>query len=282
VGRCRHRPDGGGDAARPSRTVVSVAALLAVAVLGACGSGSADEAGAPSPPPAGAGWDYQIGGAYPPPSGASVVVRDRSEQPAGVDYDVCYVNGFQAQAEATDEWLDERSELVLHHDGEPVVDEDWDELLLDISTDDTREALAEIVGGWIEGCADDGFDAVEVDNLDSHLRSEGELDVDDALAFARLLVERAHRAGLAVGQKNAAELVARAEAIGFDFAVAEECGRFDECDAYVEGYGTHVLVVEYRTEDLEVTCERWPDLSIVQRDRDVVTPDDEGYVRATC
>ena len=37
----------------------------------------------------------------------------------------------------------------------------------------------------------------------------------------------------------------RGRGLGYDFAVAEECGRWRECGAYVEDYGRHVLVVEY-------------------------------------
>jgi hypothetical protein len=44
-----------------------------------------------------------------------------------------------------------------------------------------------------------------------------------AVAYARRLVRRGHRAGLAVAQKNTVELDGRKA--GFDFAVAEECGR---------------------------------------------------------
>ena len=39
----------------------------------------------------------------------------------------------------------------------------------------------------------------------------------------------AHRAGLAAGQKNLAGF--DGTTVGYDFAVAEECGRYDECGA---------------------------------------------------
>jgi len=41
-------------------------------------------------PPVNAGFDYQIGGAYPLPAGVTVVSRDWRDAPAG-DYAVCYV-----------------------------------------------------------------------------------------------------------------------------------------------------------------------------------------------
>lgn len=49
----------------------------------------------------------------------------------------------------------------------PLLDEDWGEYLFDVSTPEKRAELLSIVGPWIEGCAADGFDAIEVDNLDS-------------------------------------------------------------------------------------------------------------------
>ena len=55
----------------------------------------------------------------------------------------------------------------------------------------------------------------------------------EAVAYAELLADHAHAAGLAVGQKNTPELGAAIslDVIGFDFAVAEECGVYDECAA---------------------------------------------------
>ncbi|UMG93769.1 endo alpha-1,4 polygalactosaminidase [Nocardioides sp. TF02-7] len=121
------------------------------------------------------------------------------------------------------------------------------------------------------GCARDGFDAVELDNLDSFARSRGLVKQRHAKAFARLLVRRAHRAGLAVAQKNWAEL--DGSRLGFDFAIAEECGRYDECGRYVASYGGRVLVVEYRRADFRRACRTHGDrVAVVLRDR-ALTPD---------
>ena len=46
------------------------------------------------------------------------------------------------------------------------------------------EGLARIVGRWTRGCADDGFDAVEYDNLDSFTRSHGLLRRRQAMRYA--------------------------------------------------------------------------------------------------
>ena len=85
-----------------------------------------------------------------------------------------------------------------------------------------------------------GFDAVEFDNLDSFTRSRRLLTRAQAVVYARLLVNVAHAAGLSAGQKNLADFNGRK--VGYDFAVAEECGRYRECASYVANYGRRVLV----------------------------------------
>nr|WSZ98993.1 endo alpha-1,4 polygalactosaminidase [Streptomyces sp. NBC_00857] len=252
------------------------------------GSGASSGSGSPSdvrPPKANAPFDYQLGGAYNPPDGVTTVVRDRTADPAPDAYNVCYINAFQTQPDdAVKWWQDNHPDLLLHDaDGKLVVDEDWDEPLLDISTADRRDRLAGVVGGWIDGCADKGFDAVEADNLDSYLRSDGLLDQKQAISFAGLLTARAHEAGLAIGQKNAAEMTGPGKDTGFDFAVAEECARYEECADYADSYDDKVLVVEYREADFAVACRDWGDrLSVVLRDRDVVPAGEPGHVGKRC
>jgi hypothetical protein len=280
---------------------VAVAALSLLAGCGAqpgdpqsqpptAGSGSAHQ---PTPdrdvrlPPPGV-VDYQLGGAYTPPAGAVGVSRDSTDSPEPGLYSICYVNGFQTQPADRDDWLADHADLVLRHDGEPVIDENWpDELIVDTSTPEKRGRIAEIMGAVLDRCASSGFDAVEIDNLDSYTRSDGLLTDDDAIALAALYAQRAHAAGLAIAQKNSAELGERGrDEAGFDFAVAEECYRFDECAAYADIYGDHVLDIEY-SDDLRGgfsdACAD-PDAapSTILRDRDLVTPDSEEYVFASC
>jgi Glycoside-hydrolase family GH114 len=194
-------------------------------------------------------------------------VRDREAEPVEGAYNVCYVNGFQTQPGERRFWR-RHWRLVLKQDGKPVVDEAWGEWLLDVRTRAKRRDLARIVDRWTRGCAEDGFDAVELDNLDSFARSHGLVSRQQALAFARLLVSGAHRAGLAAGQKNLAGY--DGTRIGFDFAVAEECGRYRECDAYTRVYGERVLSIEYRRTDFRWTCRHVGEqLPVVLRDRDV-------------
>lgn len=269
-----------------------LAALLAAAaglvVLNAC---SAPEAagGAETAhialPPAGAVFDYQLGGAYAPREDVRTVARDREDPPAAGLYSICYVNAFQTQPGERDLWPDE---LLLRVDGAPVVDPAWpDEILLDLSSPEQRDGIARIVAPWIERCARDGYAAVEFDNLDTYDRSSGALRFADTLSLARRLVSVAHENGLAAGQKNSAE-ASRAlhERAGFDFAIAESCAAFDECRSYAEAYADRVLDIEYANEIPRPFSELCADggrpASMILRDHDLEPPDSGAYVFEAC
>ncbi|KQS73302.1 endo alpha-1,4 polygalactosaminidase [Modestobacter sp. Leaf380] len=229
--------------------------------------------------PMGARVDYQLGGQYEPADGVTGVVRDRTDSPAPGLWSACYVNAFQTQP-GTD---DVPEDLLLHDaTGARVEDPDWPgEFLLDISTPAQRERVLTEVGGWFDGCAADGFDAVEPDNLDSWTRSQGLLTVDHAVAMAGLLVRRAHAAGLTIAQKNAADLAGRD--LGFDYAVTEQCQVYGECQVYTDAYGDLVLEVEYSDAAFDAACAaRGTEVAVQRRDRDVSVPGTEGYVSRFC
>lgn len=270
-------------------TAFVVAAILAFVAAPVAASAYA-------PPPADAGFDYQIGGDYPLPGGVTVVSRDwfSGHAAPAPDYTICYVNAFQTQAnERGTDRPDERSNwprrLVLSKLGD---DPHWGgEYLIDISTNKKRARAAAWVEQMIDGCAAGGFDGVEFDNLDSWTRFNGTplnqkvpFGRADALAYARLLAGYSHAADLAVGQKNTAG-ISRSEAdrVGFDFAIAEECGRYRECGRYTKVYGDHVIAVEYRRRDFKRTCEQVGErISVVLRDRLVSRPGQDRYVYDSC
>ena len=257
---------------------------------------SGDEAKRPALPPTSGVFDYQLGGT----AGAvtldgvstpiDVVERDATARPQPGAYNVCYVNGFQTQPDQRALWR-AHDDLLLHaDDGRLVVDPDWpDEHVLDPSTAANRRRILAILGPVVRGCADDGFDAVELDNLDTWTRFDA-IDEAGAHALARAYVDLAHDAGLAVAQKNAAEItrVAREE-LGFDLAVTEECAAWDECAAYTDVYGDHVLQVEYpdALDDAGLTfddvCSRDDRAPLtILRDRDLVAAGEDGYVYDAC
>ncbi|HET6829990.1 MAG TPA: endo alpha-1,4 polygalactosaminidase [Solirubrobacterales bacterium] len=269
---------------------------VAAIVLAAVAIGSPGGATAYGPPPADAGFDYQIGGDYPLPAGVSVVSRDwLSGRPAADPaYSICYVNAFQTQAdERGADRPDERSNwprrLVLNRLGD---DPNWGgEYLIDIRSERKRKRAALWVEQMIARCATAGYEAVEFDNLDSWTRFNGTplgpkvpFGKRDALAYARLLAARAHRHDLAVGQKNTAQVNRRqARRAGFDFAIAEECERWRECGRYMDVHGDEVIVIEYRRRDFRRACARVGDrLSVVLRDRLVGTPGRARYVYDSC
>ncbi|GAA1464408.1 endo alpha-1,4 polygalactosaminidase [Nocardiopsis exhalans] len=273
-----------------ARTGSLVGGVLVLAVLVA---GCAVDTGVSDGVLPGGGFDYQLGGAYPPAEGVTVVVRDSTAEPARGRYSVCYVNGFQTQPGDLDRWLEEAPDLLLRDGaGAPVTDPGWpDEILLDTSTGENRQRIAAVLAESVDRCADAGFDAVEFDNLDSHLRSGGALTMDDNLALAGLAVALAHDHGLDAAQKNAAEEAARGRGeAGFDFAVAESCAAWSECAAYTDAYGSeNVLAVEY-PEDLdgagltfdEVCADPAVVPRTILRDLALVDADHPGYLYERC
>lgn len=237
--------------------------------------------------------DYQLGGAYPPASDVRVVTRDRTESPVPGLYNICYINGFQTQDDEESFWKDspDRDALLLRRkNGKYFEDPDWPgEFFLDTSTDAKRAAIADIVNGWTQGCASAGFDAVEFDNLDTYTRSNKLLTKDGNLALAALYVSFAHSVGLAAAQKNTAELEGEGKAVaGFDFAVAEECQAYNECDSYTDAYGAEMIEIEYTDNDnaqkvFRNACDQRGDsISILLRDRDLVPSGQKGYSYTEC
>ncbi|MFJ9392065.1 endo alpha-1,4 polygalactosaminidase [Nocardioides sp. NPDC101246] len=266
---------------------------MSLILLAACGSPASPTADdtAPDLPPTDGVFDYQLGGTADHLSDGTridVVARDATAAPLDGAYNVCYVNGFQTQPDA--DWSEHSSALLRDASGEPVRDPDWpDELILDPSTASAREAILEVVAPVISDCADAGFDAVEIDNLDTWTRFDA-ISQEGALALAESYVSAAHDEGLAIAQKNAAEAARPAhDDLGFDFAVVEECGAYSECAAYTDVYGDHVLQIEYPDSLAEAdltfadVCSS-PDHAplTILRDRDLVGQDDAAYVYDEC
>ncbi|GAB3288427.1 endo alpha-1,4 polygalactosaminidase [Pseudoclavibacter terrae] len=287
--------------ARAVALVAGVASLASVALAGCASdgltsgeSGSEVNAGVALPPTSGT-FDYQLGEPYAIDGGIDVVARDSTAAPEPGAYSICYVNGFQTQPGEAEAWLGERGGLLLRDaSGEPVIDPDWpDEYILDPSTSRQRDGILAEIEPVITGCAEAGFDAVEVDNLDTFTRF-GAIDETGALELARAYVDVAHASGLAIGQKNSAELADRGrDELGFDFAVTEECSAYAECGTYSAAYGEQVLQIEYLDNlpaagaaaviSTDAVCgdpDRAP-LTII-RDRDLVGVGAEGYFYQQC
>ncbi|MEO9237887.1 MAG: endo alpha-1,4 polygalactosaminidase [Jatrophihabitantaceae bacterium] len=271
---CTSQPDPG--AGQPAAASVSATSS----------SGTARAASVTLPPAAGK-FSYQIGGGYPPAAGVTIVDRDHSEPPAAGRYSICYLNAYQAQPDALAWWTAQHPRLLLRGKaGAVVIDDEWDEALFDISSPSRRAELLSVIGGWIDHCAAAGYRAVEADNLDSYTRSDGLLSAANALAFGRALAQRAHHDGLAIGQKNAAELSMQARQAGFDFAIAEECQAYSECESYSAVYGNELIEIEYTDQPARLfnaaCASRGRSVSVVLRDRNVTPAGDSAHVERWC
>jgi hypothetical protein len=299
----------------------SAASIAAVATTTAGGSG-----GTVTLPTANAQFDYQIGGSYTPLASVGVVSRDRLVAPAAGKYNVCYVNLMQTQPDedgqsptnppygTTQWWKNNHFSALLPDEStsdptDVVVDAEWDEVVFDLRTPAKRAALLAIQTAWLDDCAADGYDAIEPDNLDTYTRSVDAagtqmMDFADNVAYLKLVVPYAHSIGLAVAQKNVNSEFADWEdatgrdgldfvdtvtpAQGFDFAIAEECQAYKECDQYTDVYGDLVYEIEYTDNNPNQTIggvkkrayawacqDRGPTMSVILRDRDV-TPSGSG------
>ena len=267
------------------RAVVAVAAtaLVTLALAGCVGT-STDDTSTFVLPPAGATPDYQLGGAYDPAEGVGIVGRDRSDEPAEGLYSICYVNGFQTQPGELDSWP---ADLLLQRD----------ESRCSILTGPTKRCstrrpmiAATASPRWSRPGSRVRRRRIRRGRVRQprfvHALGRA-LTLDDNLALATLLVDVAHGSGLAAGQKNAAEDAAMLhERAGFDFAVVEECGAYEECAAFTDVYGDAVVDIEYSDELPRPFAEMCADdaspASMVLRDRDLVTPGHEQYVFETC
>ncbi|MGW4212835.1 endo alpha-1,4 polygalactosaminidase [Lentzea sp. NPDC004789] len=265
------------------------AAAAALLLFVASCSGSDSEAQSVELPPSGAKFDYQIGGIYQPDARVKIVVRDRSKIPVGDRYNICYLNALQTQPDPMDGslswWKQNHGDLLVKKpDGEPMVDPEWDEGILDISTAEKRTKILDIQKKWIEGCKTSRYQAIEADNLDSHTRAGGAFDINATKEFMKAFVKHAHQKGLAVAQKNGGELGDSGKKyIGFDFAITEDCQVHNECKPYADAFGDNVFQIEYTDEAFQKSCaDHGGKGSIIRRDRNVVPYGHDDYVYEVC
>ncbi len=122
-------------------------------------------------------------------------------------------------------------------------------------------AVLSIMKNRLDLAVDKGCDAVDPDNVDLFDHDTG-FDISEAemADFNRSLIDEAHDRDLAIGLKNdQAQLpvIGAAGPDGYDFAVNEECVRFDECGDYQAflADGRPVLHIEYEDADnIDAVC----------------------------
>lgn len=303
-----------------SRTTVAGLAAVALAAVALVAAGPATAASV-TLPTANGGFSYQLGGSYTPEPGATNVSRDRTVAPAGAGYyNICYVNLLQTQPDVpgqstsnppygtTQWWKNNYNHLLLKNSsGQVIVDPDWNEALFDVRTATKRSQLLAIQDDWFQDCANDGYQAIEPDNLDAFLRSSGLITFNHTKEYLKLVIPYVHNIGLAIAQKNTADspngyagigktfVNTVSPAQGFDFAIAEECAAYSECSTYTADYGNLVLQVEYTDNNpvqtrngVSKTAYQWScqddgsQRSIILRDRDLRPGGTPGYVHQGC
>lgn len=144
---------------------------------------------------------------------------------------ICYFS-----AGTTEDWRDDYDQFdhtpgvdeggkVKQEDGETWSGELW----ANTKSDNVRKVMkARITKAKQLGC-----DAIDPDNMDAYDNEGGgftpELTLDNAKDYLQFLTTEAHTQGMAIGLKNAKDLVNYAISIGVDFAVNEECSKYKEC-----------------------------------------------------
>ena len=114
------------------------------------------------------------------------------------------------------------------------------------------DLLAPLLRARLDLCAAKGFDGLEPDNLEIHDNNTGyAITYEDQLAYARWLADEAHARGLAVGIKNAPDMVTDSLDF-FDFAITEDAFYYQWIDKMLPfiNAGKAVFAAEYT--DLEV------------------------------
>ncbi|RCK40708.1 hypothetical protein TH24_08310 [Thalassospira xiamenensis] len=161
---------------------------------------------------------------------------------AGI-FPICYIN-----VGAVEEWNEDYAQFPKDVIGNPYwgwEGENW----LDISR---FEQFAHIMEARFDLCRGKGFLAIEPDNIDAYeadttnKKTGFNLTRSDQVRYIGWLIEQAHARGLAIGQKNAAELVP--DLIDrMDFALLESSYRFGFMDAFLSYVQMNkpVFAIEY-------------------------------------
>jgi len=151
---------------------------------------------------------------------------------------ICYISVGSWENWRPD--ADQFPEEVLGRDYEGWPGERW----LDIRR---LDLLAPIMRARLDLCAAKGFDGVEPDNIEIYDNRTGfPLTYADQLAYARWLADEAHARGLAIGLKNAPDMVADLLEF-FDFAITEDAFYYrwiEELLPFIEA-GKAVFAAEY-------------------------------------
>jgi hypothetical protein len=217
-------------------------------------------------------WQIQFAGELDTSVEAAVYDIDLYDTPQEVINDLhargihvlCYVS-----VGSWEDWRPDADQFpaeVLGRDYEGWPGERW----LDIRRIDL---LAPIMRARLDLCRAKGFDGVDPDNIEIYTNPSGfPLTYADQLTYARWLAQEAHARGLAIGLKNAPDMLADA-LDDFDFAVIESAfyyGWADDMLPFIAA-GKAVFAIEYTDTGVEfaAACEwgRAHHVSFILKDR---------------
>jgi hypothetical protein len=212
------------------------------------------------PRPTTAAWQWQLQGSLDTGVEAGVYDIDGFESSRADVSDlhrlgrrvICYLDVGSWESYRPDAASFPRSVIGRRYEGFP--DERW----LDVSR---FRLFAAPLEARIAMCARKGFDAVEPDNIAGWENKTGfPISADDQLRFNRWIAARVHAAGMAVALKNDGGQVPRLLG-AFDFAIVEECFKFDECGVYRPFItaGKAVFETEYELDPAQF-CDRAAEL----------------------
>lgn len=214
------------------------------------GAPPAKDSGAP-PTPAlwrpipGVRWQWQLSGTVDTTVAADVFDIDLFESTAAAIASlkaagkrvICYFS-----AGSREDWRPDAAAFPASVIGKPL--DGWPgEAWLDVRA----AAVRSVMSARLDLAKSKGCDAVEPDNVDGYSNASGfPLTANDQLDFNRFLAAGAHARGMSVALKN--DLDQAAALVGdFDFALNEECFKYDECGLLspFTKAGKAVLQVEY-------------------------------------
>ena len=135
------------------------------------------------------------------------------------------------------------------------------------------DLLAPLMRLRLDLCKTKGFDAIEPDNIEIYTNDTGfPITYAHQFAYARWLAGEAHARGLAIGLKNAADMVTDSLPF-FDFAITEDCFAQGWCDQLLPflAAGKPVFAAEYTDTgvDFQAACAwgRAHAVSFIQKNR---------------
>lgn len=199
---------------------------------------------------AGTSWHWQIDG-YPKDVKEKVIDLDLFDVPESVIKGfkdkgktvICYFSGGSYE-----DWRPDASSIPKSARGKKM--SGWDEQWLNVRDSNVRAVMK----ARMELAKKKGCSGIEIDNVDGYGNVTGfKVTKKDSIDFLKFLSDTAHFLKLSIGLKNCPDIIAQVEP-HYDFAVVEECAKYNECDKYEPFVksGKAVFQAEYRKYDQKI------------------------------